>query len=128
MHPIIRTITTTVSLAATLALASGSALAQAATDFPEGAEPLAPEALSEAVSGKVFIVKPAKGLQWRWQFNANGYAYLNIGRRAITSQWSTKDSSLCQSGGNTGCNEMRRKDNVLYIKRDSGEVVAFQPE
>jgi hypothetical protein len=25
-----------------------------------------------------------------------------------------------------GCNEMRRKDGVLYLKRNSGEVVSFQ--
>ncbi len=97
--------------------------------FPEGAEPLTPEALTTALSGKVFKVAPAQGSDWRWQFDANGYFFLNVGKFNGSGKWSTKDNSVCQESKNfSGCNEIRSKDNVLYMKRDSGEVVALQAQ
>ena len=103
-----------------------SAMAQT-TGFPEGAEPLTSEALKTALAGKTFKVAPAQGSAWRWQFDANGYFFLNVGNYSNSGKWSTKDSSVCQdTGKSTGCNEIRSKDNVLYLKRDSGEVVALQ--
>ena len=54
-------------------------------------------------------------------------SFLNVGNYSNSGKWSTKDSSVCQgTGKSTGCNEIRSKDNVLYLKRDSGEVVALQ--
>ena len=111
--------------AALLALGSSS-IAQTNT-FPDGAEPLKAEVLSAALSGKVFAVSPAQGSTWRWQFDENGYFFLNVGKNSSSGKWSTKDSSLCEdSGKNSGCNEVRSKDNVLYLKRSSGEVVALK--
>ena len=108
---------------------STQASAQPVTTFPDGAEPLTAEALREALSGKVFSVKPASGPQWKWRFDANGSFYINISSYSDSGKWSTKESSVCQdSGKNTGCNEMRKKDNTLYLKRDSGEIVTFQPQ
>ena len=99
-----------------------SALAQ---DFPEGNAPLTPESLTNAVSGKVFSVKPAQGSTWRWQFNGNGYFYINIGNFSDSGKWSTKDSALCTEGSKIkfSCNEVRAAGGELYLKRDSGEVV-----
>ena len=105
-----------------------SSMAQT-TGFPEGAEPLAPEALRTALAGKSFKVAPAQGAAWRWQFDANGYFFLNVGTYSNSGKWSTKDSSICQdTGKSTGCNEVRSRDNVLYLKRDSGEIVALQAQ
>jgi hypothetical protein len=104
-----------------------NAIAQTTT-FPEGAEPLTPDALREALAGKVFSITPAKGSTWRWEFKDNGYFFLNVGGFSDSGKWSTKESSVCQdSGKNMGCNEMRQKDNVLYLKRDNGEIVTFKP-
>lgn len=98
-------------------------------DFPQGAEPISADALRDALSGKVFSVAPVKGPTWRWQFDGNGYFFLNIGSFQNSGKWSTRESSVCQdTGKSTGCNEMRMKDSVLYLKRDSGEVVSFQPQ
>ena len=105
-----------------------SAMAQTMA-FPDGAAPLTPEALREALSGKVFAVSPAKGPVWRWQFDADSLFSIKIGNYSDSGKWSTKDSSLCQDSGKTmGCNPMRQKDGVLYIKRDSGETLAFKPQ
>lgn len=105
---------------------SASAMAQT-SGFPEGAEPLAPQALREALADKVFSITPAKGPTWRWQFKADGYFFLNVGSFSDSGKWSTKESSVCQdTGKNIGCNEMRQKDSVLYLQRDSGEIVTFK--
>jgi|GEM_PF-1026216 len=100
------------------------------TDFPEGAEPLTQEALREALAGKVFFITPAKGADWRWQFDNNGYFFFNIGGSYSNSgKWSTKDSTVCQDTGKTpGCNPIRQKDGVLYLKRDNGELITFRPQ
>lgn len=108
--------------------AATSATAQT-TAFPDGAEPLAPQALREALADKVFSITPAKGSAWRWEFKANGYFFLNVGSFSNSGKWSTKESSVCQdTGKSTGCNEMRQKDGTLYLKRDNGEIVTFTPQ
>ena len=107
---------------------SASVIAQTAA-YPEGAELLTQEALRTALAEKVFSISPAKGPTWRWQFNDNGYFFINVGHYSDTGKWSTKESSVCiESRKNSGCNEIRRKDNVLYLKRDSGEIVALEPK
>ncbi len=114
------------AMAMALLGASAAATAQT-TAYPEGAELLAQEALREALADKVFSTAPAQGPKWQWQFKADGRFYLSVGNYSDSGQWSTKESSLClDSGKNVGCNEMRRKDGVLYLKRNSGEVVSFQ--
>lgn len=105
------------------------AMAQVVTTYPEGAEPLTQESLRTALADKVFTVNPAQGNPWRWQFNENGYFFINAGNYSDSGKWNTKESSVCvNSRRNSGCNEIRQKDNVLYLKRDSGEVVALIPK
>lgn len=114
--------TTRLLFAAALCGLVQPALAQ---DFPAGSAPLAPENLESTLSGKVFSVKPASGDVWRWQFNANGYHYINIGSFSDSGKWSTKESALCTEGRQIkfSCNEVRAVAGELYLKRDSGEVV-----
>ena len=114
------------ALAVPLICAAPGAGAQSApTEFPEGATTLTPEALKEALAGKVFTVAPASGSPWRWQFNGNGYFYINIGSFSDSGKWQVKDSAVCTEGRQIkySCNEMRSADGVLHMKRDSGEVV-----
>ena len=100
----------------------------AAQTFPEGATPLSPEALQEALSGKTFSVDPASGPNWHLQFNANGDYFLHAGKFHNIGKWSTKESSICRDSIQVkSCDEMRVKDSVLYLKRDSGEIVTLQP-
>lgn len=109
-----------------LVLASSLASAQPApTQFPEGAAAVTPDALKDAVAGKVFAVKASRGPMWRWQFDANGVFFINIGSFSDSGKWSTKDSALCTEGRQikASCNEVQTKDQELYLKRDNGEVV-----
>jgi hypothetical protein len=95
------------------------------TEFPEGAMPVEESQLKELLSGKVFTVNVASGPAWRWQFNGNGYVFINIGSFSDGGQWRTQGSTLCTEGRKikASCNEMRAVGNELYLKRDNGEVV-----
>lgn len=101
-----------------------------AAEFPDGAQPLKQEELQTAMAGKVFSVKVSKGPVWRWQFNTDATYVLNIGNYNDSGVWSTKDSSVCQESkrGNTGCNEIRMKENILYLQRDNEDIVTLQPQ
>ncbi len=113
-----------------LASAASCAFAQTAlTSFPEGAVPLTAEDLGKALTDKVFHVQPASGAPWRVQYNANGYWFINAGSFADSGKWSVKDSTVCGEGRQLkpACNEIRTKDGTLYLKRESGEVVKFEP-
>lgn len=115
--------------AVAMALLGASAAATAQTTaYPEGAELLTQDALRAALADKVFAITPAQGPAWQWTFKPDGQFYLSAGNYSNSGKWSAKDSSLCQeSFRTTGCNEVRQKDGVLYLKRDSGEVVTFRP-
>ena len=96
-----------------------------AEEFPEGSVALAPAALTEAVSGKVFSVKTAQGAVWRWQFKPDGYFFINVGSFSDSGKWQAKDSTLCSEGRHVkySCNEVRSLGGELLLKRDNGEVV-----
>ena len=118
----------TSAMAMALLGACAAATAQT-TAYPEGAEPLTQDALREALADKVFSTAPAQGPKWQWQFKTDGRFYLSVGNYSDSGQWSTKESSLClDSVKSAGCSEMRQKDGVLYLKRNNGEVVSFQPK
>lgn len=105
---------------------SAPAFAQPApTEFPDGAIPLTAPALQAAVEDKVFMAQPAQGAAWRLQYNANGFFYVNVGNFSDDGKWSVKDSTLCTEGKRVKafCNELRSKDGVLYMKRESGEIL-----
>ena len=109
-----------------LIFAATAALGQATpTEFPEGANTFSADALTSAVASKVFTVNPAKGPNWRWQFNPNGYFFINVGNFAESGKWSTKDSTLCTESRQFkySCSEVRAHGPDLYLKRESGEVI-----
>ncbi|MBN9367656.1 MAG: hypothetical protein J0H59_11565 [Comamonadaceae bacterium] len=116
--------------AAAMALLGASTAATAqTTTYPDGAEPLTPEALHAALADKVFSTTPAQGPKWQWQFKSDGQFYLSVGNYSDAGKWSTKESSLClDSVKSMGCSEMRQKDKQLYLKRNTGEVISFQPK
>jgi hypothetical protein len=119
------------AIVASLLLASSPAWAQAlATEFPEGAVAVNPDALKASVSDKVFAVKASRGPAWRWQFNADGFFFINIGNFSDSGKWSIKDSALCSEGKQikASCNEVRAKGQELFLKRDNGEIVKLEPQ
>lgn len=126
----------TLGLAA-LSLQCGTAAAQAPAapampvEFPAAAAPLEASALQQRLTGKVFRVAPRASAAWRMQFNSNGYFYLDTesGYRD-SGKWRVEASALCTEPQKTraSCNEMRLADDALYLKRDSGEIVKFEPK
>ena len=102
----------------------------AATEFPQESAPLTQDALKESLAGKVFSVKTASGPNWRWQLDANGNFFINVGDFKDSGKWSTKDSSICSEGRQikASCNQVRALGSDLYLKRDNGEVVKMTPQ
>jgi len=98
-------------------------------DFPVDAAPLKASELQDRLSGKVYSVKPADGAVWRWEFKSGGTFFITIGRYSDSGKWSIEDSKVCSEGRKiaASCNEIRQRDGVLMLKRDSGEIVEMSP-
>lgn len=117
-------------IAAALALATSCSIAQTTVvDFQDGAALLTEEELKAAVTGKVLTATDAKGTRWRLQFNANGYFFINVGNFSDSGKWSVKDTTICTvpSRIRAYCNHYRSKDGRLLMKRESGEIIQFDP-
>lgn len=119
------------SVLSTLPLAGAWAQAAVPTDFPADAEVAADAALRQRFADRVFRVQPAAGPGWRLEFKAGGYVFLDTdsGTRD-TGRWRIEGTRLCVDWQrvNSGCVEMRILEDVLYMKRGSGEVVALRPK
>jgi hypothetical protein len=105
------------------------ALAQAAfpTDWPSGAQPLAPEALRQRLVGKTFVAKPATGSDVRTEYQ-DTYAYINVGDTSDSGRWKAEGSAVCVEWKKLrpSCSEIRLAGEMLYVKRASnGEVMAL---
>ena len=117
---------------ALLATTAG-ALAQAPAvpaEFPAGAQPLTAEALQQRLSGKEFQVPLADGSWWRLQFLSGGNWAITTNRgHKNDGTWRVDGSQMCSEPkkARASCNEMRLLGDTLYLKRDSGEVVKFDP-
>lgn len=103
----------------------------APSEFPEGAQPLAADALRERIAGKVFDVKLADGTGWRIEYRGNGYYFVDTttGFRD-DGRWRIDGPRLCHEArkGASGCSEVRDKDGRIHIKRaTTGEVIALMP-
>jgi hypothetical protein len=98
------------------------------TEFHPDATTLSADALRERLSGKVFGAKLADGNNWRYDFKADGYFYLNAGGYRDSGKWRTEDGKVCFDMRKTGesCNEMRARGDALQTKRaSSGEVATL---
>jgi hypothetical protein len=99
------------------------------TEFPPAAAPLAPDALKQLLTGKVFTVNPASGPEMRLEYR-DSYAYVNVGNRSDSGKWRVEGSAACIDWKvfPPGCSEFRLLGDVLYTKRASnGEVVVMRP-
>jgi hypothetical protein len=118
-------------LPVSLALAAhAQAQTSAAPDFPADAKPIAADMLKERLAGKVFRVATAGGAVWRWQFQSNGYFFINVGSFAESGKWRTEASAVCSEPqrSKASCNEMRLVGDGLQMKRDNGEIVKLEPQ
>ena len=105
---------------------SASAQTAIPTEFPVDAVPLSAPALTEKLSGKVFVAKMTDGTDWRYQFQG-GFLFFNISSGYSDSgPWRIDGSNLCLVPKKTAasCSEMRSKGELLFIKRASNGEVA----
>jgi hypothetical protein len=113
-------------------LVFASALAQVVPkEFPaEGA--IAPAAaLKDRFAGKIYLATLADGTRWRIDYKANGYFFVNTSTGFNgAGDWHTDEGKLCSRlrGNPPGCNDVRLLGDVMYLKRDSGEVIAMTPQ
>ena len=99
------------------------------TEFPAGAQSLAPEALKSRLSGKVFVATPFTGAEIRIEYQSE-YAYVNVGDYTDSGKWRVEGSSVCISWTKQrlSCTEFRLVDETLYSKRgNNGEIVKLLP-
>ncbi len=105
----------------------GSAWAQ---DFPEGATTPTAAELKQRLGSNVFSVKLADGSSWRLEFKSTGYFWVDTsGGFRGTGEWTAEDGKICSQlrGRDRNCNEVRIHQNLLTLKRDSGEIVQYVP-
>ncbi len=109
-------------------LLSASAIAYA-QEFPDGSSSLTAKEIVERLGNRVFTVKPADGSTWRLEFRGS-YFYLDTstGFRG-SGEWRAEDGKFCsQLRGTAGtCNEARLHNEIVHIKRTSGEVIQYLP-
>jgi len=75
------------------------AAAQAAfpTEWPNGAQPLSPEALRQQLVGKTFVAKSLTSPPVRTQYQEE-YVYINIGSTSDSGTWKTEDRPCASNG------------------------------
>ena len=116
-----------VAAIALLLCASNSVIAQ---DFPPGASTPTATELKQLLGDKVFSVKVADGSTWRLEYKASGYMYVDTsGGFRGNGEWKVEDGRICGHirGRNPGCNDARVLDGIIYLKRDSGEIIKYVP-
>jgi hypothetical protein len=99
--------------------------------IPDDATAPSAEQLKAMLSGKVFRVKVADGSSWRLDYRGNGYWYVDTSTNFRDSgKWRTEDGKLCTEGRavRAACNDIRIQADVIYLRRDSGEVIRLVAE
>ena len=109
------------------ALAQSAAPAQ---NFPDGAVVPTAAEIRGRLAGKIFTVKLADGGNCRWEYRDDGYFFFNSGGFKDSGKWRTEEGKLCHNGRKVGdsCNSVVEHSNTLHMKRDSGEIVKFEPQ
>jgi hypothetical protein len=101
-----------------------------AQGFPDGATTPSAEDLKKRLAGNAFSVKLADGTSWRMEFRANGYFFIdtNTGFRG-DGQWTAEEGRLCSQlrGRDNACNDVRVHQDILHLKRTSGEFIQYMP-
>ena len=98
--------------------------------FIDGAP--APDAaeLKRRLDDRGYNVQLANGLSWKLTYQANGYFFVDVSNGArAKGTWKTEDGRICTQlqGNNASCNDVRLVNDVLHLKRDSGEIIQLLP-
>lgn len=110
-----------------------SAFAQAQPkEFPPGLATPSDEAIKQRVEDKNFRVDLADGSNWKLQYKANGYYFVNTSTGFSDSgKWWVKDARFCTEPrkGTGGCNDVRDGgDGSLWLKRLNGDIIQLRPQ
>jgi hypothetical protein len=111
-----------------LAVLAGAAWAQVAV--PDDATTPDTAEVKKFFDDRIHKVRFADGTGLRLEFKANGYYWVNTSRGFNSSgTWEPKDGQLCTQlkGRDRVCNDVRMHAGSLYLKRESGEIVRFDP-
>ena len=114
-----------IAIGASLELASVAAHSQ---QFPDGAMNPTAGQIKEYLGDKTFKIKLADGNSWRLEYKSNGYFFVNTSTGFNGSgQWQAEDGRLCGhlKGRDRACSDVRLQGGLLYLKRDSGEVIQY---
>ena len=99
--------------------ASSAALSQAVPIFPDGAIHINTADLQEGMARKAFTVE-TKGEKWTVAFETNGRFVFMAGSWKEAGKWTSNKSEICGKDYGGWCNEIRMKDNVLFLKSSRG--------
>jgi hypothetical protein len=113
-------------------LVAASASAQTVPkEFPADGTTSSAAALKERFAGKVYATTLADGTSWRIDYKSSGYFFIDTSTGFHGSgDWHADDGKLCSRlrGATLSCNDVRAVGEVIYLKRDSGEVIALSPK
>jgi len=117
-----------VLIGATLVGVSAMAQTVVPKEFPVDGAAVSAAEVKERFAGKVYKVTLADGTRWRLDYKSNGYFFVDTstGFRG-TGDWRADEGKLCARlrGNAESCNEVRQVGEVIYLKRDSGEIIAM---
>ncbi len=87
--------------------------------FPKDSTLLDATTLNERISGRDYVLSHSWAQdEARFQFHANGTAWLNLGRQVDKGPWRTDGSHICIDWkyGTPGCFEVREFDGRLFTR------------
>jgi hypothetical protein len=107
------------------ALPSGSALG-----FPPTVTIPTAQELNAVLSGKSFRTTYADGTPVRAKYGADGGLSATAPGFYDTGRWKAEDGKLCGSLRKLGdfCNDVRLGGGAFYLRRNSGEIVRYEPD
>ena len=100
------------------------------TEFPTDAQAVPPETLRQLFSGKVRKAQPASGAGFRLEYKENGFVFLDTATGfRDTGKWSVEGSHICTDFPKLqkACNEARVQGDTVFVRRNSGEILALTP-
>jgi len=103
-------------------LSFATAFSQSIPNFPEGAIQINTAELQEAIAGKSFSVD-LKPERWTVAFESKGRYVFAAGTWKESGKWTSNKSEICGKDFGGWCNEIRVKDDVLFLKSNSRGIL-----
>lgn len=113
-----------------MAPSAGSVPGGSAPGFPSNLTTPTAQELSALLSGKSFRATYADGTPVRAKYGADGGLSANAPGFYDTGRWKAEDGKLCGSLRKIGdfCNDVRLDARGFYLRRNSGEIVRYEPD